>query len=172
MRPALDAILDARGENLRQARLIFDPSPEDDSLIEHVVALMRPGADATARAAQMATLLRQLLTSNSREGEHERVAAGVLDALCAALHTDGVRSALTVKAAATLLRPHLRVIDQAATTTVAALDYFQAACAIKDVIGQLPDAVLRGRGLRHELGERRHDLLLSLIDTPTAEVAA
>lgn len=168
---ALDATMEALSENMRQARLLFDPSPATDSVVEHVVALMKSNADVGAHALELSALLRSVVESNAREGGHEQTVAGLLDAITPLL--DRRRSGLTVKDAAGRLRGPLRVVDRARREVVEFRVYFEASCAIKDVLALLAPDVARGAGLRNQLGKGPHDLLLSLLPAEdAAEVSA
>jgi hypothetical protein len=172
MRPALEHVLDARLHNLDQEALLFDPSPECDSAIEMAAAMLRPDANVTALIADQLAVLRRLLMSNRAEGGCETSAAGLLDRVTAELHASGPRSAMTIKTAAAQLRPHLKVADRARREVVDSSCYFRACCAIGDVVRDLPDHMLRGPGLRGELGAGRHDVLLGLLPATGAEAAA
>jgi hypothetical protein len=173
LRPALDATMDARLHNLDQDALLFDPSPQRDSAVEIAAAMLRPGADIPALIAEQLTVLRQIAVSNHAEAGCELAATGVLDEVVASLHHHGQRTGLTVKAAAELLRPHLAIVEPAVRgERVDTCAYFAACCAIKDIIVQLSDPVLRGSGLRGELGRGRHQVLLALLPNASAEAAA
>jgi hypothetical protein len=167
LRPALDAAMDARGANLEQEALIFDPDPEVNSLAEYVSVLLRHGVPAEV-IANIATLLRRLAQSNAVEGACERTTVGVLDRAVADLHHDGRRTGLTVKDAAERLRPHLRAIAPLCD----GVTYFRACCAIRDVLAQVDEQAARGSAMRNQLGAGRHDLLLSLLPLTDSEVAA
>jgi hypothetical protein len=164
-RAALDATMNARDENLRQAQLAFDPSPAIDSLLEIPTALLAPDADKDALAERLSALLTELVASNTREGAFETVASGLLDQGTARLYATGIRTGLTVRDAAPTLRPHLRVLADAARGLAVTLGAQHAAhAAVRDVIVQLPDRSLRGPGLRNQLGDGPHDLLLEIAD--------
>lgn len=171
LRPVLDAAMDARAENLTQDTLIWDPDPECNSLAEYVAVLLRHGVPVDV-VGDVARLVRRLAESNAREGRLELDACGTLDELVARLHHDGARAALSYKQAAGMLRPHLAVVERARREVVDGVEYFRACCAIKDVVMQLAEQVLRGPGLRNALGGGRHDLLLSLLPASSAETAA
>jgi hypothetical protein len=170
IRPALDASMSAQSENRHQQQLVFNPDRECNSLAEYIVVL-RHCKVPDHIVSDLTALIRKLAESNARELGLERDATRVLDRAVANLHggrqPGGNRSVLTVKSAAQRLRPHLKVlagpkpIDGAASS--------EAHRAIRDVLRVLPDAVVRGRGLRHELGKGPHDTLLGLL---AVEVAA
>lgn len=75
-REVLDPSLEGIALNLQQERLVCNPSPEVDSLVEHINALARtdPG-----RASDMMRLLTQLVASNQLEREQWRKPAGFAD---------------------------------------------------------------------------------------------
>lgn len=185
LRPSLTATRRAVDLNVAQAhlngdqaRMIFNPSDEEDSLLEHVVALLRPDESHASRIEKMRRLLGDLWKSNlaeartnHAEGQMERDVADVLGDAVRRLHVEGIRSALTVKEATRRLRAPLRVIDRARTEVVPAREYGPAVRQVDAVIAALPAEVLRGNGLRHELGKGPHDVLLSLL-TDGAEASS
>lgn len=164
-RAALEATMAAQVENAMQARMIFDPSPAVDSILEIAVALLATGADKDALAAKLHTLASELAGSNVREGGHEHHASGLLDQGTARLYATGIRTGLTVREAARVLRPHLRLFGEVARGERPRLGVEHAAhAAVRDVIVQLSDRALRGPGLRNQLGEGPHNLLLEITD--------
>lgn len=167
LRRPLEHAMDARCENLTQQTYVWDPDPEVNSLAEIPAVLMRLGVDP-AVISTLAMLVRKIAESNMREGQHELDIAGTLDSITAGLHYHGMRSTLTVKAAARKLRPALSTLARGGDAT----RFFAASCDIKDVLACLPPEIVQGRGLRHELGDGRHDLLLSLIPADAGERAA
>jgi hypothetical protein len=166
----LEHVEAAQFENDRQALLVFNPSPEADSLAEHLAALLRDGADVEREAAAMVTALRQLLESNRRERGHEHAATGHLSLLHKTLHMAGQRTrhGLSVADAAQRLRGPLRVIRKARTEQADWLEFMHASWAVKDVVCLLPSETLRGAYLRNQLGPGVHDTLLELLDRQPA----
>lgn len=165
--PALTHVMDARLHNLDQEVLVFDPSPDVDSAMEHAAALLScPDRDRPRHVGELLRLLRQIVESNRCEGGHELSAAGIIDPLVKTLHTSGRRSSLTAKDGAARLRAPLQVIANRPD----GIAFFHQACRIKDVVAVMDDHVIRGAGMRKALGPNRHDLLLSLL--PAAEEAA
>lgn len=77
LRGEMHQALDARALNLEQQRLIFNPSPECDSLVEHIGRLVS-GAPA-AQVVELRRLLRRLARSNAAEGECERALAASIE---------------------------------------------------------------------------------------------
>ena len=70
-------VLDARALNLEQQRLIFNPSPEIDSLAEIIGrALSGRPAEELLEARRV---LKRLLASNHEEGGHERELAASIE---------------------------------------------------------------------------------------------
>lgn len=163
----LGSVIDARLHNLDQDVLLFDPSPERDSAVEIAAELLRPGADVTALAAELLSIIRKIADSNAREGGCEREAAGQLDKLARSLHQNGRRSPLTVKQASRRLRTALKILGPSPDGVA----YFRASCEIKDVVMALPFETLFGPGLRHELGDERTVQLAKLLDEPDAVAA-
>lgn len=164
-----DRILEAQAENDLQEKIVYDPSPERDSLVEHLVALPRPDVDPVAVAADMTQLVRVWLESNRRERGHQHAAVAPLDSLTTLLHAEGLRSALTIKDAARRLRDPLKTIRQHQIDQVDTKSFFLASGAVKDVIGELPVATLRGGSLRNQLGTGLHDVLCDLLTDGAGE---
>lgn len=159
----LGAVMDARAHNLHQSVLIYDPSPAEDSLMECIAGLLHCHDERRPQlVAEALTLLRKLAASNVAEGDCELSAAGILDALTKAMHMQGVRSAMTVKAAARQLRAALQVLDGHPDGVA----FFRASSQIREVIDTLPFEVLYGPGLRNELGSLRHRQLQALVGQP------
>lgn len=77
LRTQMRDTLDARALNLEQQRLIYNPSPACDSLVEHTGRLAS-GAPAE-QVVELRRLLKRLLTSNAAEGEHERQLAASIE---------------------------------------------------------------------------------------------
>jgi hypothetical protein len=158
----LASLLDAQVENEQQHLIVFNPSPEADSLVEHVVSLVRDGTDPVAAAERITPLLNQLVASNQRERAHQHDAARPLDNLTSFLHVHGHRG-LSVKDAERRLRAPLKTIRAARTEVVDGTRFFHASCQVKDVICELPTDTLRGKTLRERLGNSLHDVLLDLL---------
>jgi hypothetical protein len=107
---ALNALLDARAHNLEQARLLFNPSPEADSLIEQLHGL--DAFDVPPREVQ--TLVDQaveLYRSNQAEGHREQDAAGALDGHIRDLAA-GISNDLTLKGLGRQVRLLLQQLDE------------------------------------------------------------
>jgi hypothetical protein len=111
-RDLLEPALDARAHNLTQAQLIANPTPEVDSLLEHVHALGRdlPASQRRAHVHEALRLIRDLFNSNRAEGECEQTIAGAADQLAAALRAGTVERGWTVKRVARELRDPLAVL--------------------------------------------------------------
>lgn len=73
----LNPAMDARAHNVGQARTVWNPSPECDSIIEYL-ARVQDQIPATVMG-ELLRLLRELLESNTAEGEHERAIARMAD---------------------------------------------------------------------------------------------
>jgi hypothetical protein len=166
LRPVLRDVLDARGSNLAQARLLFNATPEVDSLIELVHTL--PVDLGTKRL--LLTYCSDLLTLNADEGEHERQAAGILDAAVAALrHAATVErqtNPFTVKALARRLRPPLAIIANAGHHD--ALAFVTAVRTIDEVVAVVPVSQLLTPSVRNQLGPNRYQLLEQLVEQRVA----
>jgi hypothetical protein len=173
--PALRSVLDARGSNIEQARLIFNAATDDiDSLVEEIAAL--PVSDDLKR--RLLHYCHDLLALNNDEGEHERYAAGVLDATLTTLRDDarprgedgrynpGQRSQFTVKALARTLRPALAVIAQVPAAEAKA--FINAVRTVDHVLDLVPAHQLLTPSVRNQLGAGRYRLLEDLVSERTA----
>lgn len=176
-----DHLMDAVAANQEQARWIYNPDPEINSLVEHLTEMLRHGADLEAVHAEIAKalpLVRRTWESNATEGQHQREALGPIDGITAMLHLHGRRKSLGLVDAARYLRDPLKVIRRARTEQVPFQQFFEASCRVKDVIGELTVEELRGPTMREKLGTRRdgnglHDVLCALLtDGAPAEEAA
>ncbi len=160
--PALDGIC----HNTDQQRIIFDPSPEVDSLAERIASLRDNNVPDDVIAHLFADL-RALVASNRAERVvHRRVSRTGDDlarALGAAPAPAGGACELTVTGIKRLLGGPdgaLAVIANPAGRDGRELT--AARSVVRRVVDRAPSAVLRGRSLRNQLGARRHDLLLEL----------
>ena len=91
---------------------------------------------------------------------HERAITGTLDALDqAASRPAQVRSELSIRALVRRLRGDLDTLAAAMGGT----EYALAATRVREVCEQAPPEKLLSRTLRHELGGRRHDLLVEVV---------
>jgi hypothetical protein len=164
LRPALRNVLDARGSNLEQSRLLFNATSDVDSLIEELHALRIDGA--TKR--RLLAYCTQIFTLNQDEGEHERRAAGILDATVSASFAPktGPRNAFTVKTIARKLRPALAVI--AAKPAADAIAFVRAVRHVDEVLDLVPAEQLLTASVRNQLGPRKYELLCELVSERSA----
>lgn len=154
-------LIDAQNENDRQNLLVFNPSPEHDSIVERIGHQLREDPELIA-------LIREWVASNRKERTHVREATGPADLIARTLAVQPDRQGLGIKTAAAMLREPLKVIRAGRTDVVEAKAYFLACCTVKDVIGQMPVATLRGASMRERLGSTRertglHDVLCDLL---------
>lgn len=148
-----DRAMDAHALNRAQAALLFDPSPECDSLAEYIVALRRYQVPEWI-VTEMLHLTRELITSNDLEGEVERLAAGDLERLAAAARAPRRQPRATVKQLAALVREH----DDAGT--------------LPELVACTPDGRLTQRSLLHELGKARAARLMECVGAARSAVAS
>lgn len=78
LRAEMRDALDARALNLEQERLIYNPSPEPDSIVE-LVARLASGRPAE-EVLEVRRLLRRFIESNAAEGGLECRLAGSIEA--------------------------------------------------------------------------------------------
>lgn len=161
----LNPVLDARAENLRQARLIANASPEVDSIVEHVREIARnatPGQRGHLGALLL--LVRDLAQSNAAEGNREAGVAGVVDQLASDLrrHETSTPLGMGAQDLARRLRGPLGIL--ANPRAAGGTKYVAAVRAIEDVLAVVPSChLLDNVTLRHELGVRKYSGLCDLI---------
>lgn len=158
--------MDARAENLRQARLISNPSPEIDSITEHLTELARTTTPAQRpHVRALLELVRDLATSNHAEGETQTTIAGVVDHLASDLRkaeTLDRSGELGVKAIARRLR--LPLEDLVNGKRPDSRKVVAARAAVNAVLREVPGVyLLDNASLRHELGVTRYTLLCELV---------
>ena len=163
LRGFVDVAADAIAANRAQHRLLFNPTPEVDSLAERLIALRRHGVPS-GLISELIQDVKQLITLNEHEHGDERALAGALDALARAEHAaerEGSRAhdAISVRALVRRLRDDLDTIRASGTGTEFAL----AAARVREICSQTPADKLTSNTLRHELGGRRHDLLVEMV---------
>ena len=103
--------------------------------------------------------VRNLIALNDVQVAKAREIAGTLDALDQASH-EPLRSELSIRALVRRLRADL---DTIAATDADGTEYALAATRVREVCEQAPSEKLLSRTLRHELGGRRHDLLVEVV---------
>lgn len=156
--------MDARAHNLRQAQLVENPSPEPDSLLEHL-ELLESGRLSASSLPELVRLVRDLGASNAAEGTHEVAIATVADGLVSDLRRLELvgrgPKAITAKSIARRLRSPLSHMAQPAAVDPSKL--VDAAAAIAAVLRSVPALQLLAPAVEHELGETRFRLLAHLV---------
>jgi hypothetical protein len=155
--------------NAEQQRLLFDPSPERDSLVE----LLLLGVEVDGAQPWEVSALRvcqRLGLANREEGQLARQVAGFADALASDLHglelarKDG-EERLGVRELVGRLRGPLDVLVRAdAGEPVAAGEVAAAGAAIGRLAAVCPRERLLAQSIRHNLGGRRFRALERLVD--------
>lgn len=143
-------MLDAQAVNIRQHRLLYDPSPQPDSVIELALS---------GEPHQAARLALEALRLNSEERERQRQVARVADRRSRSQQPIGARQA------AALLRPHLEVLVELERAGVDPMRVARAAGASVAVVRRLRPGTVASRTLVKELGGRRARLVRTLADT-------
>lgn len=80
MSALVEHLMDAQAANARQDRVLYDPSPETDSALEHLLAIAKTAS--TEQRPHIRALIRCLGEArhlNAAERQHERAAAAVAD---------------------------------------------------------------------------------------------
>ena len=176
-RDYLSNSLDAIAANDEQARLIFNPSPEVDSLVEDFKLLIgssrrsvdrQADAPLPARLADTSRRLRALAHSNGRERRFELAISAAADrdvrsARDLALNgRAGGEAVLACKAIARAVRVPLKTIaDPPAGDGMALVD---AVRAVDQVLARAPAAQVCSPTVRHEIGDARYRLLCDLVE--------
>lgn len=153
---SVHALIAAQAENQRQELLVFNPSREVDSIVEHIEERLKQDPELIA-------LVREWVASNRRERVHVHGATGQIDLVARTLAVRPDRQGLGIKRAAAMLREPLKVIRAARTEVVEFKTYYLACCSVKDVVGQVPVATLRGPGMGQRLGNDLHGVLCDLL---------
>jgi CHAT domain-containing protein len=166
----LNPTMDARAHNLHQARLIANPTPEIDSIVEHLAAIAETATDTQrGHVLELLRLVRDLAASNHAEGTRQQTVAGVVDRLAADLrrHETTARTSFGVQQLARALRKPLETIVNARGAGSA--KYVTAVRQIEDVLRMVPAThLLDNVSLRHELGVAKYDALTRIIDGRTS----
>lgn len=176
-REFLDRGLDARALNLEQAGLLFDPSPECDSIAEVVVALSRllaePCLPSNARSqvrvlvARLVPIVRRLAASNTAEGDLQRALCGAADRLTRELRDAELNiprdaaAVLSAKQIARALRGPLRVLVDGDEDPLEVAD---AVRQVEDLLDRVPSVQLLSPWVEHELRGRKFRLLRRLVE--------
>lgn len=150
----LEPGMDARALNIEQSRIVFDPSPESDSLVEVLADL---GAYQQAKPHLIA-----LTRSNHAEGKLEcgiTLWADTLATDLRDLELNGGAGALSGKSLARALREPLRAFAGSG----GAAERARAAAAIWRVTKGHPRAQLLTPSVRHELGAAKFRLLEEML---------
>lgn len=150
LRVCVDRTVEAIALNDRQAKVIFDPSPEVDSLAERIVVLRHYGVPESV-VRDLLGDIKRLLELNSQERSEQHAVAGSLDRMLARDPDD--RGAFSFKDIARRLREDLAVLDGDP----------DARGRIAQLVSCVHPDRLTSSTLRHEIGGRKHDLLRSLI---------
>jgi hypothetical protein len=167
--PLLDHGMDALVHNRDQDILIFNPSPEPDSIIEHLNLLFRELHEAgvdPSRIADLLTLTRKVLESNGFERGDGQVVTGGLDALLAQLMAGNqLRAHLDAKGIAFKLRDPLKILAALEDgQRVPARDVIDAGHAVKEVRRLIPDHKLLAADVQNQLGETGFKHLQRLVE--------
>lgn len=163
----VDPSLDAIALNRQQRDLVFNPSEEADSIIEHLLHV-RPDSRAERdhlRAAAKLSL--QFAELNDGEFSHLRTIAGTADRLARDLHVaerNGLGASVRAKAIANRIRDALKVIYAKDPSERTARDYLEAVWALGDLFREVPADQLFTPALEHELGKGRMRQLRELYE--------
>lgn len=169
-RTARDTAMDIQALNHRQRFLYANTTPERDSLLEHLVFLQAKYRIDAEDMLGPFKCLRDGMEANDAELHGERQITGLLNDLAATAHrADGAAGpvmVMSIKALASTLRPHLRVLGRPAGHTAADLDH--ARSAVTAIVRSVPADRLRSESLRHELREHAHRTLMGFVNRVTA----
>ena len=144
----VDPALDAIAHNLDQHRMLFDPSPEIDSLIEIGNTL----ADEQPRlAATLLGIAARLAASNSAELACAQKVAGNGEQIARDLRPVDGRQSLKRSMLRLRIRPILDVIADPDADPMA---YVRAGRDLHALQREVPMETLLSKSLAHELGQR------------------
>lgn len=148
-----------------QQRVLFNPSPEGDSLAERVAGLQRHGVPRHVVRGLLADIS-TVLELNALQAGYQTALAGELDRLASAARLgDG----LTVRGLVRVLRAPLSTLLTPETATAAEL--VEARRVVKEVIRCVPRERICSPTLAHELGAHRHQKLLEFTEPLGTEAA-
>lgn len=173
VRTALLGAMEARALGDAEARRLFNPDREVNSLAERIAALR--GVVPVLQLREIFDDLRVVIRLNSAQIQEDAQVCGQLDELAASLHRDATTTvaerALGIKALARALRPALGII--AVPGGHAAAEYVRAVRDVDRIVATTPRSRLLSLSVRHELGTGRHDLLCELagVDDVVLEAA-
>lgn len=158
----LEPTLDAIALNRHQARLVANPTPEVDSLAEHVRELARL-ATRQQRPHLLAVLelLRTLAASNDAEQTQEQTVAGLVDRMVSEqrdLELNGT-SRKSARACSRALRPVLADL----LNPMLAAEHPARTRLLHQLVREFGPDVCLSEGVRHSLAGRKARLLENLI---------
>lgn len=168
LRDVVAPALDGCARNHEQARLIFNATPEVDSLAERIATLYSYDVPHDVIAAMFSDL-RALRESNHAELDAHRTVARTGDDLARSIGATraGLYAQVADHMTVTGIKRRLGGADGplAVLAAPAGRDpktLTDAQAAVRSVVTSAPDAVLNRPSLRNQLGASRHDLLLAL----------
>lgn len=146
----LHPTMEATAHNLQQ----YDPTPEDDSFLEHIRRRVNELPVSPLRTEILA-LVEANIESNVDEGSCVKATAGFADQLAQQLHrieTAGIAESISTKALTRKLRDPLKVVRCPAGRT--AREITEAHMSIKDVVARHPSSQVLTDDVRRDLGEK------------------
>lgn len=158
----VDPLMDAVALGHMEGSLIWNPSPEADSIVE----LIRLVGDKTdSRYRDLCRLVVQVKTINGDQTDGIKTPLGLLDSLAVdardrEINGDATRKPSGSQTLAKALRPHLRTLADAK-----AVDR-EVAAAFREVVrvtAGVSRAALTSRALEHQLGRKRFTVLQDVI---------
>lgn len=161
---ATELAMEGMATNDAGRRLLYDPSPEIDSLAERLVELEQHGVPRRVVRALLADL-REALSLNLRERAGYRALAGTLDRATRIGAAPELSRAGTVRGAINLLREPLELL--AANEAGVRIDgraLVEAVSRVRRVVAVAPRRMLLSRSLRSNLGGRKHRVLVREIE--------
>lgn len=163
-RTFLHPALDAQAANAHQDRLIYDPTPEVDSLAEHLrEALKGTTGPARQHLRSAFALLTQVAHANHAERDHEQTIGGAADHLVTSLRraerVTGTKQ-LTAKGVARALRDPLGRTEPGAPMTTAVIADLREIHRVADQVTL--DLLLSG-AVQHELGDAKFERLAEIV---------
>lgn len=160
LEPAMEIIAAGQIEHYE----LFDPSPEVDSVLEYLLTLPQ-----TIERDEAIARLHRALHLNECQSAEARVIAGFTDETARRCRDDelnGVSKALTAKSIARRLRDPL--VTLSSPTKFPTEDIIDASQIVGEMVGKVQSAQLLSPAVRHELGERKFELLQRIAEVKGA----
>lgn len=157
----VDPSIEAMSIIAAELRALYNPSPELDSVIEHLLAIEPSSDEEREHLQEIGRLVVHVAMLNGDEVDQLRVIAGAADTLACDLHAEernGTSESLKAKAIAQRVRGPLDVLGEPADARA----FVDAAWALRDLFDRVPEHRIFTEQVEHELGGRKFRRLREL----------